>query len=95
MVAFGTIVSASWILSANSWMQTPAGVSIHDGRLTVESWWHVIVNPSWLYRLPHMVTAAYLTASFLVAGIGAWYLLRGQHRDFAPSVAMRPPSRPC
>jgi len=89
MVAFGTIVSASWILSANSWMQTPAGVSIHDGRLTVVSWWHLIVNPSWLYRLPHMIAAAYLTASFLVAGIGAWYLLRGKHQDFARrSVAM-------
>ena len=89
MVAAGTIISASWILSANSWMQTPAGVLIHDGRLTVVSWRHVLVNPSWLYRLPHMVTAAYLTASFLVAGIGAWYLLRGKHRDFAHrSVAM-------
>src|SRR5262249_40880162 len=61
MVALGTLVSASWILSANSWMQTPAGVAIHDGRLTVVSWRHVVVNPSWLYRLPHMLTAAYLT----------------------------------
>src|ERR1700722_379113 len=89
MVAVGTIISASWILSANSWMQTPSGVSIHDGRLTVVNWWQVVVNPSWLYRLPHMVTAAYLTASFLVAGIGAWYLLRGKHRDFGRrTVAM-------
>src|ERR1700691_2300851 len=75
MVALGTIISASWILSANSWMQTPAGVSIHDGHLTVVNWRDVIVNPSWLYRLPHMVTAAYLTASFLVAGVGAWHSL--------------------
>src|ERR1700747_3236247 len=67
MVAIGTIFSASWILSANSWMQPPAGVSIQDGRLTVVNWWQVVVNPSWLYRLPHMVTAAYLAASFLVA----------------------------
>jgi cytochrome bd ubiquinol oxidase subunit I len=82
MVAAGTIISASWILSANSWMQTPAGVAIHDGHLTVVSWRHVVVNPSWPYRLPHMVTAAYLTASFMVAGVGAWYLLQGKHQHF-------------
>src|SRR6478736_1138088 len=83
MVAVGTLISATWILSANSWMQTPAGVAIHDGRLTVVSWRDVIVNPSWLYRLPHMLTAAYLTASFMVAGVGAWYLLRGTYQSFA------------
>jgi cytochrome bd ubiquinol oxidase subunit I len=83
MVATGTLMSASWILSANSWMQTPAGVAIKDGRLTVLNWREVIVNPSWLIRLPHMITAAYLTASFLVAGIGAYYLLRGEHLAFA------------
>jgi cytochrome d ubiquinol oxidase subunit I len=83
MVAAGTVISASWILSANSWMQTPAGVASHDGHLTVVSWRHVVVNPSWPYRLPHMVTAAYLTASFMVAGVGAWYLLRGKHQHFA------------
>jgi len=83
MVAIGTLLSASWILSANSWMQTPAGVAIQNGHLTVVSWRHVLVNPSWLYRLPHMVTAAYLTASFMVAGVGAWYLLRGKHQHFA------------
>jgi cytochrome bd ubiquinol oxidase subunit I len=83
MVATGTLMSASWILSANSWMQTPAGVVIKDGRLTVLNWREVIVNPSWLIRLPHMITAAYLTASFLVAGIGAYYLLRGKHLAFA------------
>jgi cytochrome bd ubiquinol oxidase subunit I len=83
MVAFGTLVSASWILSANSWMQTPAGVEIHDGHVTVVNWLHVVVNPSWPIRLPHMLNAAYLTASFLVAGIGAWYLLKGKHQQFA------------
>jgi cytochrome bd ubiquinol oxidase subunit I len=82
MVAIGTLLSASWILSANSWMQTPTGVSNHAGQLEVTDWFRVIVNPSWLYRLPHMVTAAYLTASFLVAGIGAWYLLHGKHQAF-------------
>ncbi len=83
MVAVGTLLSASWILSANSWMQTPAGVAIHDGQLTVVNWFHVLLNPSWPYRLPHMLTAAYLTASFMVAGVGAWYLLCGKHQDFA------------
>jgi cytochrome d ubiquinol oxidase subunit I len=89
MVALGTLLSASWILSANSWMQTPSGVTIHDGHLTVVNWLQVVVNPSWPYRLPHMLTAAYLTASFMVAGVGAWYLLRGKHQHFARrSVAM-------
>jgi cytochrome bd ubiquinol oxidase subunit I len=89
MVALGTLLSASWILSANSWMQTPDGVEVRNGRLVVINWWHVVNNPSWLVRLPHMLTAAYLTASFLVAGVGAWYLLRGKHIAFAKkSVAL-------
>lgn len=89
MVALGTLLSASWILSANSWMQTPDGVAVRNGRLIVVNWWHVLNNPSWLVRLPHMVSAAYLTASFLVAGVGAWYLLRGKHLAFAKkSVAL-------
>src|SRR5260370_17350352 len=67
----------------NAGLQTPAGVAIHDGHLTVLSWRHVLVNPSWLYRLPHMLTAAYLTASFMVAGLGAWYLLKDKHQHFA------------
>jgi len=83
MVALGTLLSASWILSANSWMQTPDGVQVKDGRLVVINWWHVVHNPSWLYRLPHMIAAAYLTASFLVAGVGAYYLLKGRHLPFA------------
>jgi cytochrome bd ubiquinol oxidase subunit I len=82
MVALGTLLSASWILSANSWMQTPDGVSIQNGRVAVTNWLKVIVNPSWLYRLPHMLAAAYITASFFVAGVGAWYLLHGKHEDF-------------
>ena len=89
MVALGTLLSASWILSANSWMQTPDGVAMQNGRLVVTDWLKVIVNPSWLYRLPHMLTAAYLTASFLVAGVGAFYLLRRKHTLFArKSVSM-------
>jgi cytochrome d ubiquinol oxidase subunit I len=82
MVALGTLLSASWILSANSWMQTPDGVAIENGHVVVIDWLKVIVNPSWLYRLPHMLAAAYITGSFLVAGVGAWYLLRGEHEAF-------------
>ena len=83
MVALGTLLSASWILSANSWMQTPDGIVMQNGHLVVTDWLRVIVNPSWLYRLPHMLVAAYITGSFLVAGVGAWYLLRGKHESFA------------
>src|ERR1700759_2205707 len=69
MVALGTLFSASWILSANSWMQTPDGIVVENGHVVVTDWLEVIVNPSWLYRLPHMLTAAYITGSFLVAGV--------------------------
>ena len=82
MVALGTLLSASWILSANSWMQTPDGIAMQNGHLVVTDWLRVIVNPSWLYRLPHMLVAAYLTGSFLVAGVGAWYLLQGKYESF-------------
>jgi cytochrome d ubiquinol oxidase subunit I len=83
LVAAGTIVSASWILSANSWMQTPAGVTVHAGHFEVTDWAKVIFNPSYLYRLPHMLIAAYLTGSFLIAGVGAYYLRQGRHLAFA------------
>jgi cytochrome bd ubiquinol oxidase subunit I len=82
MVALGTLLSASWILSANSWMQTPDGIEVVNGHVVVTDWLKVVINPSWLYRLPHMLTAAYITGSFLVAGVGAWYLLRGEHVPF-------------
>jgi cytochrome d ubiquinol oxidase subunit I len=82
MVALGTLLSASWILSANSWMQTPDGIALENGHLIVTDWLKVIINPSWLYRLPHMLTAAYITGSFLVSGVGAWYLLKGKYESF-------------
>ncbi|MGH6742398.1 MAG: cytochrome ubiquinol oxidase subunit I, partial [Bradyrhizobium sp.] len=76
-VALGTLLSAFWILSANSWMQTPAGFTVDDmGVLHVADWWQAIFNPSFPYRFAHMVVAAYLTTAFIVAGIGAWYILR-------------------
>ncbi len=77
MVAVGTLISAFWILSANSWMQTPAGYGINDqGQFITESWMEVIFNPSFPYRLVHMVLAAYLTTSFVVGAVGAYHLLR-------------------
>jgi cytochrome d ubiquinol oxidase subunit I len=75
-VAAGTLISAFWILSANSWMQTPAGYELRDGVFYVTSWWEVVFNPSFPYRLAHMVTATFLTTAFVVAGVSAWHLLK-------------------
>jgi cytochrome d ubiquinol oxidase subunit I len=84
IVAFGTLVSAFWILSANSWMQTPQGFEIRaDGLLYVTNWMEVIFNPSFPVRLLHMVTAAYLTTAFVVGGVGAYYLWRKIHVEHA------------
>ncbi|WP_163648822.1 cytochrome ubiquinol oxidase subunit I [Modicisalibacter sp. 'Wilcox'] len=77
MVAIGTLISAFWILATNSWMQTPAGVEYRDGVFHVTSWLEAIFNPSFPYRLAHMVIASFLTGGFVVAGVSAWYLLRG------------------
>ncbi len=75
MVAFGTLVSAFWILAANSFMQTPAGYRLEDGRLFVESWSEVVFNPSLPTRFAHMVLASYVTAMFVVAGVSAFLCL--------------------
>ena len=75
IVAFGTTVSAFWILALNSWMQTPAGHTQLGGALVAESWWRVIFNPSFPYRLAHMLLASGITAAFVVAGLSAWRLL--------------------
>jgi len=78
LVAFGTTVSAFWILSLNSWMQTPTGHWIDgNGEFHVRSWPEVIFNPSFPYRLTHMLIASGLTASFLIAGVSAWQVLKG------------------
>ncbi|MBX7514276.1 cytochrome ubiquinol oxidase subunit I [Qipengyuania sp. GH38] len=78
MVALGTFVSAFWILSVNSWMQTPTGYEIAaNGQfLPGPSWWDIVFNPSFPYRLVHTVMAAYLTTAFVVGGVGAWHLLK-------------------
>lgn len=78
MVAFGTFISSFWILSANSWMQTPAGVEFREGIFHVTSWSEAIFNPSFTWRFVHMVMASFLTGGFVVAGVSAWYLLRGR-----------------
>ena len=76
MVAVGTTLSAFWILALNSWMQTPAGHVMDGEALIAGDWLEVIFNPSFPYRFAHMMLASGLTASFLVAGLSAWRLLR-------------------
>ena len=77
LVAFGTALSAFWILSVNSWMQTPAGYSMNAaGQYIVEDWFAVIFNPSFPYRLVHTVLAAYLTTALVVGAVGAYHLLK-------------------
>jgi cytochrome bd ubiquinol oxidase subunit I len=83
LVMVGTAISAFWILSANSWMQTPAGFHVEAGKYVVENWWAVIFNPSAIPRFFHMMLASYLTTCFVVAGVSAWYLLKQKHLDSA------------
>src|ERR1700681_3031218 len=81
MVATGTLISAFWILSANSWMQTPAGYAVNaDGQFVAADWLEGIFNPSFPYRLVHMVLAAYLTTALVVGAVGALHLLRDPHQ---------------
>jgi cytochrome d ubiquinol oxidase subunit I len=76
LVAFGTTLSAFWILSLSSWMQTPAGYRLENGEFFVDSWWAVIFNPSFPLRFWHMLIASLLTSAFLVAGVSAWRALK-------------------
>jgi cytochrome bd ubiquinol oxidase subunit I len=85
-VAFGTTLSAFWILALNSWMQTPAGHEIVDGIYHVKSWAEVIFNPSFPYRFTHMLLASALTCAFLLIGLSAWQVLRGVGQRSAPRV---------
>ncbi len=88
VVAFGTSLSAFWIIALNSWMQTPAGFELRDGVAFPVDWWQIIFNPSMPYRFVHMLLATFLTASFLVAGISAYRLLRGDDKR-APKIALK------
>jgi cytochrome d ubiquinol oxidase subunit I len=85
-VAFGTTLSAFWILALNSWMQTPSGHEVVDGVFHVVSWFDVVFNPSFPYRFTHMLLASALTCSFLMAGLSAWQMLKGVAESSAPKV---------
>lgn len=86
VVALGTLVSATWILASNSWMQTPQGHEIIDGVVVPVDWLKVIFNPSFPYRLGHMVVAAFVATALIVGGTGAWHLIR--RHDNAPARLM-------
>ncbi|WP_288131181.1 cytochrome ubiquinol oxidase subunit I [Microbulbifer sp.] len=88
IVAIGTTLSAFWILALNSWMQTPAGYEIRDGVVHATDWMAVIFNPSFPYRLTHMLLASGLTAAFFVAGLSAYRILKGDHKQ-APRLALK------
>jgi cytochrome d ubiquinol oxidase subunit I len=86
IVAIGTAMSAFWILSANSWMQTPTGHEVRDGIAYPVDWLAIIFNPSFPYRFSHMLNAAYLTTGFVVIAVGARYLLQGKHVEDARTM---------
>ena len=86
MVAAGTLFSSFWILAANSWMQTPGGYDVVDGRYVPSDWLAVIFNPSFPYRLVHTVTGFFLTTAFTVLGVSAWHLKHGRHVTEARTV---------
>src|SRR5688572_18025033 len=86
MVAFGTLLSAFWILAANSWMQTPAGAVMEGGLFYPVSWLEIIFNPSFPYRFAHTVVAFYVTTGFVVVGVAAHFLLRRRYIDEARAM---------
>lgn len=86
LVFFGTLLSAFWILSANSWMQTPSGYSFADGKFYPESWLQIIFNPSFIYRYTHMTLACFVSGSAVVAGISACYIIKNKHLEFAKTA---------
>jgi cytochrome d ubiquinol oxidase subunit I len=92
MVALGTLISATWILAANSWMHTPAGFTMNEaGQFVPVDWLQIIFNPSFPYRLVHTVLAAFLTTAFAMGAVGAWHLLRdnqNRHARILFSMAM-------
>lgn len=88
LVAFGTTMSAFWIIALNSWMQTPTGFEMRDGKVFPLDWVEIIFNPSMPYRLAHMLVASGLTATFLIAGLSAYRILKGDHKP-APRLALK------
>jgi cytochrome bd ubiquinol oxidase subunit I len=91
MVALGTFISAFWILSVNSWMQTPVGWAVNEAGQYVPAagWWEIIFNPSFPYRLAHTVIAAYLTTALVVGGVAAWHLLRSRKAEGGATPEVR------
>jgi cytochrome bd ubiquinol oxidase subunit I len=88
IVATGTVISAFWIIAANSWMQTPVDFTMTgDGRFVATDFWGVVFNPSMPYRLAHMVLASFITGIFVVVGVSAFWLLRGRDEEQAPARA--------
>ncbi len=84
MVAIGTVLSSTWILMANSWMQMPSGYEVDEnGQFIPTDWWQIIFSPSFLWRWPHMLVAVLISAAALIAGIAAFYLVRKRAREFA------------
>jgi cytochrome d ubiquinol oxidase subunit I len=88
LVAFGTTMSAFWILVLNSWMQTPAGFELREGVVHATDWFAIIFNPSFPYRFGHTLLSSALTVCFLVAGISAYRLLRGDNKK-APGLTLK------
>ncbi|HVO00879.1 MAG TPA: cytochrome ubiquinol oxidase subunit I [Candidatus Cybelea sp.] len=86
MVGVGTLFSSFWILSTNSWMQTPAGYRLENGRFEPVNWIDIIFNPSFPYRLFHTVTGFYVTTAFVVVGVAAYYLRRGRFIEEARTM---------
>src|SRR5580658_672415 len=78
LVSGGTLLSAFWILATNSWMQTPAGYEVIDGRFFPKDWFEIVFSPSFPYRFAHTVSAFYVTTAFVVLGVGAYTVRRGQ-----------------
>jgi cytochrome d ubiquinol oxidase subunit I len=79
LVTIGTTISAFWILSANSWMQTPSGYEFVNGKYIVADWWDVVFNPSFIPRFLHMILASYTTTSFVIAAVASYFLLKNKH----------------
>lgn len=78
LVAIGTLISTFWILSSNSWMQTPQGFTVENGHVVPQDWFKIIFNPSFPYRLSHMAIATFIVVALIVAATGAWHLLKGR-----------------
>ncbi|MGV4876140.1 cytochrome ubiquinol oxidase subunit I [Acetobacter indonesiensis] len=91
VVSLGTLISMSWILSSNSWMQTPQGYAIEagTGRFIPQDWWAIVFNPSFPFRLVHMALAAFLSVAFVVGGVGAWHLIRARRAGRQPTEAVK------